>query len=41
LKIQPEQTPEGVVAGVKNDDVETRERLDRSGESMVGAEGVI
>jgi hypothetical protein len=30
-----------VVAGVKNDDVETRERLDRSGEGMVGAEGGI
>jgi len=29
------------VAGVKNDDVETRERLDRSRERMGGAEGGI
>ena len=33
LTIQPKQTPEGVLVGVQNDDVETRERLDRSGES--------
>jgi hypothetical protein len=33
--------PYSVVTGVKNDDVETRERLDRSVERMVGAEGGI
>ena len=33
LTIQPKQTPEGVLVGVNNDDVETQERLDRSGES--------
>ena len=31
LTIQPKQTPEGVVVGVGNDSVETRERLDRRG----------
>ena len=35
LTIQPKQTPAGVLVGVRNDDVETRERLDRSGESVV------
>lgn len=41
LTIQPKQTPEGVLVGVQNDDLETRERFDRGGERMVGAEGGI
>ena len=41
LTIQPKQTPERVLAGVQKDGLETRERLDRSGERMVGAEGGI
>lgn len=32
LTIQPTQTPEGVEVGMQQDGVETRERLDRSGE---------
>jgi hypothetical protein len=41
LTIQPKQTPEGALVGVQNDDLETRERLDRGVERMVGAEGGI
>jgi len=41
LTIQPKQTPERVLAGVQKDSLEARERLDRSGERMVGAEGGI
>ena len=41
LTIQPKQTPERVLAGVQKDGLEMRERLDRSGERMVGAEGGI
>jgi hypothetical protein len=41
LTIQPKQTPEGVLVSVQSAGFETRERLDRSGESMVGAEGGI
>ena len=41
LTIQPKQMPEGVLVGVRNDGVETRKRLDRSEDSMVGAEGGI
>ena len=41
LTIQPKQTPERVLASVQKDGLETRERLDRSGKRMVGAEGGI
>ena len=41
LTIQPKQTPKRVLAGIQKDGLETRERLDRSGERMVGAEGGI
>jgi integrase len=41
LTIQSKPTPEGVLAGVKNDGMETPKRLDKSGERMVGAEGGI
>ena len=33
LTIQPKQTPEGVLVGVRNEDMETHKRLDRSRES--------
>jgi integrase len=35
LTIEPKQTHEGMIAGLQNDVVETRERLDRSGEREV------
>ena len=41
LTVQPKQTPERVLAGAQKGGLETRERLDRSGERMVGAEGGI
>jgi hypothetical protein len=42
LTIQSEQTPEGAVVGVGNNDgVETNEPLDRSWDGVVGAEGGI
>ena len=33
MTIQPEPTPKGVLAGVRNEGAETTKRLDRSGES--------
>ena len=41
MTIEPKQSAEGVVVGVRNEGVETQERLDRSGEERVGAEGGI
>jgi integrase len=41
LTIQPEQTPDQVLTGVRNKGTKTLEPLDRSGESEVGAEAGI